>query len=277
MEWFQAALDRYKEEQDQPHDPPMPRSVRGLPRRKAPAPIVYTRTRSIDIPDRLLRERRILEGFEEGGFVDAFKILRTQVMHRMREKGWNVIGVTSPGEREGKTLTAVNLAISLAMDVTQSVLLVDADLSRPRIDEVFGVGGSPGLAEYLLDDTPIEDLLIHPGIGRFVLLPGGRAIRHSAEALTSPKMIALTEEFKHRYESRLIIYDLPPLLHRSDVLAFAPYIDALLLVVEEGRTKTEDVERALSLVKHSTPVLGTVLNKAGRSALTLRVMKRMLA
>jgi capsular exopolysaccharide synthesis family protein len=248
-----------------------------LPRRKAPAPIVYTRTRSIDIPDRLLRERRILEGFEEGGFVDAFKILRTQVMHRMREKGWNVIGVTSPGEREGKTLTAVNLAISLAMDVTQSVLLVDADLSRPRIDEVFGVGGSPGLAEYLLDDTPIEDLLIHPGIGRFVLLPGGRAIRHSAEALTSPKMIALTEEFKHRYESRLIIYDLPPLLHRSDVLAFAPYIDALLLVVEEGRTKTEDVERALSLVKHSTPVLGTVLNKAGRSALTLRVMKRMLA
>jgi capsular exopolysaccharide synthesis family protein len=277
MEWFQAALDRYKEEQDQPHDPPMPRSVRELPRRKAPAPIVYTRTRSIDIPDRLLRERRILEGFEEGGFVDAFKILRTQVMHRMREKGWNVIGVTSPGEREGKTLTAVNLAISLAMDVTQSVLLVDADLSRPRIDEVFGVGGSPGLAEYLLDDTPIEDLLIHPGIGRFVLLPGGRAIRHSAEALTSPKMIALTEEFKHRYESRLIIYDLPPLLHRSDVLAFAPYIDALLLVVEEGRTKTEDVERALSLVKHSTPVLGTVLNKAGRSALTLRVMKRMLA
>jgi capsular exopolysaccharide synthesis family protein len=198
-------------------------------------------------------------------------------MHRMREKGWNVIGVTSPGEQEGKTLTAVNLAVSVAMDVTQSVLLVDANLRRPHVHEAFGIEECAGLSDHLLDDTPIEDLLIHPGIGRFVLLPGGRPIRQSAEALTSPKMIALTEEFKHRYESRLVMYDLPPLLHRSDVLAFAPYVDALLLVVEEGRTKAEDVERALSLVKHSTPVLGTVLNKAGRSAVTPAAMKKLLS
>ena len=79
------------------------------------------------------------------------------------------------------------------MDVTQSVLLVDANLQDPKIHEVFDLGPSEGLANYLLDDTPLEDLLIHPGIGRFVLLPGGRAVPHSAEALTSPKMIALVE------------------------------------------------------------------------------------
>ena len=275
MEWFQAALERYKEQT--PSDSSPTRPARGIPaRRPAPTSFVYTRTRSLEIPEAALRDRRILAGFDGGPFVDAFKILRTQVLHRMREKGWNVIGITSPGEQEGKTLTAVNLAICLAMDVTQSVLLVDADLREPHLHEVFGLGKCEGLADYLLDDTPIEDLLIHPGIGRFVLLPGGRAVSHSAEALTSPKMIALAEEFKHRYESRLIIYDLPPLLHTSDVLAFAPYIDALLVVVEEGRTKVEDVERALGLVKQSTPVLGTVLNKAGREAATLARMKKSL-
>jgi capsular exopolysaccharide synthesis family protein len=276
MEWFQAALERYKELT--PSDPVLPRPARvSSGRRAAPTSFVYSRTRSIEIPEAVLQDRRILAGFDGGPFVDAFKILRTQVLHRMREKGWNVIGVTSPGNHEGKTLTAVNLAISLAMDVTQSVLLIDADLRDPHLHEMFGIGDCEGLADYLLDDTPIEDVLIHPGIGRFVLLPGGRSVSHSAEALTSPKMIALAEEFKHRYESRFIIYDLPPLLRTSDVLAFAPYIDALLLVVEEGRTKVEDLERALSLVKQSTPVLGTVLNKAGRGAATLTGMRKSLS
>lgn len=275
MEWFQAALDRYKEEQ--PSERPFPRSGRSLSERKAPTSIVYTRTRSLEIPESTLRERRILTAFDHGPYVDAFKILRTQVTHRMRENGWNVLGVTSSGNHEGKTLTAVNLAISLAMDVTQTVLLVDTDLRKPAIDDVFGLDGCRGLADYLLDDIPIEELLVHPGIGRFVLLPGGRAIRNSAEALTSPKMIALMEELKHRYHSRMIVFDLPPLLHTSDVLAFSPYVDALLMVVEEGQTKADDFERALSLVKNATPVLGTVLNKSGKQAATPATMKKLLS
>lgn len=274
MEWFQAALDRYK--QQEPQNRPVSKLHRNDSARTAPAQIVYTRTRSLQIPEAVLRERRIVAGFEGGRFVDAFKILRTQVTHRMREKGWNVIGVTSPGLGEGKTLTAVNLAVSLAMDVTQSVLLVDANLQNPMLHEVFDLGPSEGLANYLLDDTPLEDLLIHPGIGRFVLLPGGRAVPHSAEALTSPKMIALVEELKHRYQSRIIMFDLPPLLNTSDVLAFSPYIDALLLVIEEGQTKAEDVERAVSLVKQATPVLGTVLNKAGRAGIGPAEMKKLV-
>jgi capsular exopolysaccharide synthesis family protein len=245
-------------------------------KRPAPLPIVYTRTRCIEVPEHILRERRILAAFQKGPYVDAFKILRTQVMHRLQEKGWNTIGISSPGEHEGKTLTAVNLAVSVAMDITRSVLLVDANLRNPRIHDLLALGECEGLADYLVDDVPVEDLLIHPGIGRFVLMPGGRAIPNTAEALTSPKMLALVEEFRHRYPSRIIIYDLPPLLHGSDVLAFSPSIDALLLVVEEGRTRSEDVERALSLVKNSTPVLGTVLNKAERAAATPAGMKRLL-
>lgn len=235
----------------------------------APLSITYTHTRSIDVPERELQERRVLSGFTGGPFVDAYKILRTQVVHRLRENHWNALGITSPGEGEGKTLTAVNLALSLAMEVNQTVLLVDANLRRPTIHEVFGLGDCSGLADYLLDNIPVADLLVNPGIERFVLMPGGRAIPNSAEFLTSPKMVNLVDEFKHRYQSRIIIFDLPPLLQSADVLAFSPYTDAILLVIEEGRTTVDDVTRALTLTRNVTPILGTVLNKGGRPGIPL--------
>lgn len=261
MERLTAALERFKQQRRSgtPQPAAAPAATEGMPGR-----IVYTQTRSVQVPLSMLRERRVVAAFEEGPFTDAYKMLRTQVMHRMREHEWNVLAVTSPGEREGKTLTAVNLAISLALDTTQTVLLVDADLRHPSVHEVFGLESGRGLANYLLDDMPIKDLLVHPGIERFILLPGGRRIPHSTETLTGPKMVALVEELKHRYPNRIVLFDLPPLLEAADVLAFAPYTDATLLVVEEGRTTAEDVGRAIQLLKGASPIIGTVLNKAGQ-------------
>jgi len=219
-----------------------------------------------------------MTAYDKGQFVDAFKILRTQVMHRLRDNAWNVIGVTSPDEGEGKTLTAVNLAVSLAMETTQTVLLVDANLMRPSVHEVFGLDDDcPGLTDYLLDDEPLADLLLNPGIDRFVFLPGGGAVSNSAELLTSPKMVNLVQEMRHRYRSRIVVFDLPPLLHTADVLAFAPYTDALLLVLEEGKTTAEEVKSALALLTKSHPLLGTVLNKAGQLGATPKSMRKMLS
>lgn len=274
MDRIRAALDLYK---DLKGKPAYGKSPVLAPEQVVPEEIVYTQTRTQDISPSILGQRRVMAAYSKGPFVDAYKILRTQVMHRLRENGWNVLGVTSPGYGEGKTLTAVNLAVSLAMETTQTVLLVDSDLQNPNVHRVFGLGECCGLADYLLDDQRVEDLLFHPGIGRFVLLPGGRAISNSTEILTSPKMLALVEEFKHRYASRVVIFDLPPLLHTADVLAFSPYTDALLLVVEEGKTTGEELQRALALVKNSRPVLGTVLNKAGRSSMSPSSMKQLLS
>ena len=275
MDRFRTALQLYKDQNGQPGT--KPKIGKAAASQAVPPPIVYTTTRSLNVPLPVLRQRRVMAAYDKGPFVDAVKILRTQVMHRLRENNWNVLGVTSPGHGEGKTLTAVNLAVSLAMETTQTVLLVDANLRNPSIHEVFGLKDCPGLADYLLDNQPVEDLLVHPGIGRFVLLPGGRAISNSTEILTSPKMLALVEEFKHRYPSRIVIFDLPPLLYTADVLAFSPYIDALLLVVEEGKTTVEEVRRAFSLLKNSRPVLGTVLNKAGQMATTPATMRKLLS
>lgn len=223
--------------------------------------IEYTQTRTVKVSRDFLREQRIVSGFEPGIFTDAYKILRTQVLQKMRENGWNALAVTSPGEDEGKTLTAINLAISLAMEVDQTVLLVDADLRHPRVHQHFGMRDGPGLSDYLTSGTPLEEILVHPGIGRFVILPGGKPLLNSSEMLRSPKMVELVQELKSRYPSRIVLFDLPPVLSAADALAFSPYVDAALLVVEEAKTKNEDIVRAAGLLD-STHLIGTVLNKS---------------
>jgi capsular exopolysaccharide synthesis family protein len=227
-----------------------------------PAPVRYTHTRTVHVAKSTLQERRIISGFEQNEFTDAYKILRTQVFQRLRENGWNSLAVTSPGLNEGKTLTAINLAISLAMEVNYTVLLVDADLRHPSVHSYFGIEAECGLSDYLTADKPLSELLIHPEeIPGIVILPGGKPLTNSAEMLNSPKMVRLVEELKTRYSSRIILFDLPPLLGAADALAFSPYVDAALLVIEHGKTQAEDVKRAVGLLQ-GTSVIGTVLNKS---------------
>jgi protein-tyrosine kinase len=227
-----------------------------------PGSVVYTQTRTMHVAKDILQDRRIITGFDQGAFIDAYKILRTQVLQRLREQNWNSLAITSPGFNEGKTLTAINLAISLAMEVNYTVLLVDADLRHPSVHSYFGIDAEYGLSDYLTTDKPLSELLVHPGeIPGFVILPGGKPLANSAEMLNSPKMARLVEELKARYPSRIVIFDLPPLLSAADTLAFSPYVDAALLVIEDGKTQIEDAKHAFELLR-GTNVIGTVLNKS---------------
>ncbi len=225
-------------------------------------PVTYTHTRTVEVAKNLLRQKRVVSGADEGAFTDAYKILRTQVLQRLREKNWNSLAITSPGINEGKTLTAINLAISLSMEVNYTVLLVDADLRHPSVHSYFGIEADHGLSDYLMADKPLSELLVHPkAIPGFVILPGGKPLGNSAEMLSSPKMVRLVEELKSRYPSRIILFDLPPLLSAADTLAFSPYVDAALLVIEDGKTQAEDAKQAIGLLQ-GTNVIGTVLNKS---------------
>jgi Mrp family chromosome partitioning ATPase len=270
MEKLQSAMDRFKAQQQSTHAPPRPDVSHAAP----PPAIVYSRTRSVVIQEDVLRRQRILTG-HDSPFADAYKILRTQVLHRLRENGWNMLGITSPRDGAGKTLTAINLAVATATEPTQTVLLADADLRAPQIHEEFGLERRPGLTEYLLDGLPIEEMLLYPGLGRLVVLPGGRGTEQSAEVLASPRMVALGKELKHRYASRVVIFDLPPVLDRADVLAFSPQLDALLLVVEDGKTSEPDLQHALQALKGAAPIIGTVLNKFGHDQLSVSKIKRL--
>jgi capsular exopolysaccharide synthesis family protein len=224
--------------------------------------ITYTHTRTVHVADNFLHEKRIIAGLEKSTYTDAYKILRTQVLQRLQEKNWNSLAVTSTGVNAGKTLAAINLGISLAMEVDCTVLLVDADLRHPNVHNYFGIDAEYGLSDYLVADKPLSELLVHPHeIPGFVLLPGGKPLTNSAEMLNSPKMIRLVNELKAKYPSRIILFDLPPLLSSADTLAFSPYVDAAVLVVEEGKTTAEEVKRAIGLLQ-GTNLIGTVLNKA---------------
>lgn len=266
MERIKEALERARQERQQSGGALGAAASRGAATATAtattPSQIAYTQTRHAEVSSEFLRGKRIISGLDPGSFSDAYRILRTQVLQRLRENKWNVLAVTSPGLNEGKTLTAINLAISLAMEVNYTVLLVDADLRHPNVHTYFGLEPEFGLSDYLLSDKPLQELLVHPaGIQGLVVLPGGKPLTNSSEMLSSPKMSRLVEELKTRYPSRIVLFDLPPLLATADAIAFAPYVDAALLVVEEGKTSTQDAQHATELLK-DTHLIGAVLNKS---------------
>ncbi|HIP53313.1 MAG TPA: polysaccharide biosynthesis tyrosine autokinase [Chromatiales bacterium] len=232
--------------------------------KKAPAElkIVYTETQVIDVkPEHWDRMRVIADDSLDTRHAEAYKVLRTRVLQRLRANNWNAIAITSPTEGDGKTLTSVNLAISLAREVNQTVLLVDLDLRRPNVHNYFVPRPVPGISDYIVDDTELSDILFNPGIERLVVLPGNHSFTHSSEMLSSPKMVSLINELKTRYPSRIVLFDLPPVLSCDDVLAFSPYVDASLLVVEENKTTKQELKRAVDLLQE-TNFLGWVLNKS---------------
>ncbi len=263
MEAIRKALDRAREAQDERYFVPPLAKPHPTPDQIAPSPegaIVYTQTRVLEPSPDYLRRRRVISGPADP-VASHYSVMRTHVIQRMCSNDWRVLVVTSPNEGAGKTLTAVNLAISMARETNHTVLLVDFDLRRPAMLRYLTDEPLPGISDYLLEDRPIPELLINPGIERLVILPGHRPVTHSAEMLSSAKVVGLVEDIKRRYPSRLIIFDMPPILASDDVIAFAPYFDAVLLVITEGQTRRADLARSMDLLGDK-PLLGTVLNRS---------------
>jgi Mrp family chromosome partitioning ATPase len=229
---------------------------------KASTAIRYTRTKVFTAPQGHLERNRIMNPDAADPASAAYRMLRTQVLQRLDAHGWRSLGVFSPGADDGKTTTAVNLAVSLASDQLHTVLLVDFDFRRPSIAACLGLMPQFGAEDALTGVAPLEDCLYHPeGFDRLVVLPARGVLEHSSEILAGPISRALVAELRARYPERIIIVDLPPVLLADDALAFAPLIECGLVVVAEGRTQREDLVRTIELL-HKTPLVGTVLNRA---------------
>lgn len=229
--------------------------------------VEYSQTKIVDVPESVFRENRIISAIPEHQYKDAYRMLRTRVLQQLQGNNWNSLAVTGPASGCGKTLTAINLAISLAMEVDRTVLLVDLDLRKPSIHQYFGYEPEFGIADYLLNNVPVNEMMFSPGIDRLVVLPGSVSLHNSSEMLRSPKMLTLVDEIKNRYPERLVVVDLPPVLAADDALAFSPYIDAMLIVAEDGSTRREHLERTLQILKDA-PIIGTVLNKTRNTSHT---------
>jgi len=247
-----------------------PGATKSPDKEKSPVPIteeIETATRNIDfsnlpvmVPDEeCLETYRIVAALQDAPERNAFKVLRTRVLQRLRASQFNVIGVTGAGPGEGKSLTAINLAYSLAQDVNYHVILADLDLRRPSIHEYLGLTPKYDLTELLKGSLELNDVLICPNVNRLAVLTNQTVYRDSSETLSSPEMARIVRQLKSLGQKTITIIDLPPVLAGDDVIAFSPLVDALLLVVGQGRCRREDLKEAQELLRESE-VLGVVLN-----------------
>ncbi|MGH8175044.1 MAG: CpsD/CapB family tyrosine-protein kinase [Steroidobacter sp.] len=250
------------------HPPPAEQMMkRARVRRVGPAPVDASTVRSfqaIDLNDEALAENHILPQITDASALRAYKILRTRLLRRLEANQHRSLTITGVTAGEGKTLTAINLAIALSQDVSTWVFLVDLDLQRPRIADYLGMRGKhgeQGLSDYLLGNATLEDVTYSPNIERLAVIPNFKPITQASELLTSPRMSELVHALEAENPRRIIIFDMPPVLAADDVLAFAPQVDGLLLVVGEGTTGRDALKSAKEVLAEMN-LIGVVLNRS---------------
>ncbi len=197
-------------------------------------------------------------------------MLRTRVIQALKLHGLNTIGVTSPGPKDGKTLTSINLAISIAREGGYKVVLIDADLRKPSIADDLGISVAKGLIDHLSSDVDFDEILVATDIPNLLVVPGRRVEATLAvpELLSSEKMRQLIDQL-HGRDRCIVVVDLPPVRLGDDVVALAPYLDGLLVVVREGVTAIDELKESVELLK-DFPILGTVLNQSSVQEAPLR-------
>ena len=236
------------------------------------APEVGSRSKTVQID---------LEALAAAGFVtpeaqrsqvaDEFRVIKRPIIRNAREKTDarierpNLVMVTSAMPREGKSFVAFNLAMSIALEVDSTVLLVDADVANPNLLQMVHLPPTPGLLDLLTGtDTKLSDVLLRTNIEKLSLLPSGKPHRRATEMLASESMAQLLEEMASRYQDRILIFDSPPLLATTEARVLASHMGQIVMVVESDRTTQAVLKQALETIE-SCPVVMMVLNKAARS------------
>jgi protein-tyrosine kinase len=193
----------------------------------------------------------------------AFDMLRTQVLQAMDQKTWQVLAVTSPTEGCGKTVTAINLALSIARQPERSVLLVDLDLQRPSVANYLGIKSRQGVLSTLEGRTALPEGLVRAQVNscELFVLPCEAATVHSSELIASRNMNTMLQDLKRLFRTQIIVFDMPPLLQGDEVLATLPRVDGALLVAAVGVTTLNEIKECNRHLQ-STEVIRLVLNKS---------------
>jgi protein-tyrosine kinase len=232
-----------------------------LPEADLHAKLEYSQTRVVELQAHQLKKNRIFSVNRHDPTSVNFDLLRTQILQKMDENNWRTIAITSPTPAVGKTVIAINLAISIVQQTNRTAMLVDFDLRQPRIASYLGIPMEKSLNDLLEGDASLSEMLVNPGIPRLVVLPTKNAVSNPSETLSSTKISSLVNEIRDRYESRIIIFDLPSLLHSDDAIAICPKIDCILMVVANGMSTQREIEDSLRHLSKSN-LIGTVFNKA---------------
>ncbi len=239
-----------------------------VPRRDAHAAhTVVSRTAQIDLA-RLAEIGMVTPDRPRSAIAEEYRVIKRPLLRNATAVGpaqiddGNLIMVSSALPSEGKTFCAINLAISMAMELDYTVLLVDADVSRPSVLNQLGLPPERGLMDALAGGvTDLSDVLLRTNIEKLTLLPAGMPHARATELLASEAMTQLLEQMSNRYPDRIIIFDSPPLLVTTESRVLATHMGQIVMVVEAERTTHSTVRQALATIENC-PVKLMVLNKS---------------
>ena len=217
----------------------------------------------------LRRQGIMVPGEKRSSLAEQYRHLKRPILNNAfgrqsvtRVPKGRMIMVTSSLPKEGKTFTSINLALSMALEVDRTVLLVDADVARPALPRTLGFEADRGLMDVLTDPgIEIPDVLLRTNIPNLTILPAGRFHAQSTELLASSAMVRLLEDLHNRYQDRIILFDSPPLLVTSESGVLATQMGQVIMVVEADNTPASSVERAMEQLEGCDVVL-TLLNKS---------------
>lgn len=236
----------------------------------SPSPSIQNRTQKQGIInlEKLRLAGMITPDGDRSQIAEAFRLIKRPLLANSFHNGTdksnnhNLIMVTSALAEEGKTFCATNLAMSIAMEMDHTVLLVDADVARPSVLEYLGLEPSPGLLDVLLEDKlDLADVLIRTNVEKLAILPAGSKHKRSTELLGSHAMSDLLKEIALRYPDRIVIFDAPPLLLTSEAQALASQMGQIVMVVEAETTPQKAVMEALRQIE-SCDTVNFIYNKA---------------
>lgn len=222
--------------------------------------VQYAETAVVSLDASHLERHRVIAHQKTHPASWAFDVLRTQVLQKMDENGWRTLAITSPSVESGKTVVAINLAMSIAQLTSRTSLLVDFDLRRPSVARTLGLNQAQSLNDFFDGRVGIGEALVNPGVERFVVLPTNSPVEGASEVLSSARVGHLISELRERYSDRIVIFDLPPILAADDVMTVLPRVDCVLMVVGSGVSTQSEVEESMSRLSKAN-LLGVVLNK----------------
>lgn len=189
-----------------------------------------------------------------------FDMMRTRVLAECRNNDWKTIGITSPTAGCGKTVTAINLAFSLARQKDMRTVLMDVDLRRPRVAENLGIVANHSMGQYLSGAERVEDHFLVYG-DTLAIGTNKRRSLHSAEILQDAKAGDAMVDLHKTLRPDVVLVDLPPMMSTDDVMAFLPNLDAVLIIAAAGTTQMREVDDCERELSERTNVMGVVLNK----------------
>ncbi len=266
MERIKLAIEKARQTAQQAHAgqtrvlAPPPAAPQGV---TEGAPLVPGRTHVLD-PKHLMAHRIV--AFQRlGPWRLPFDLLRTQVLQKMQENGWKTLAVTSPSMHSGKTLVAINLAMTIAHHPDHHAVLVDFDLRRPSIGAYLGIESGPSLYDVFAGQAELEQAVVDVGMPKLSVIPTERAVPGAAEVLGSARATQLIERIKTTAPGGITVFDLPPVVAVDDVIAVLPKIDCVLMVVANGMSTKREIHESQRHLDRAN-VIGYVLNKANVAA-----------